>query len=120
MDMRKYTGTVYLKAGDVKAGAIRVTIVDVLEGKYDKPDLLFHDGTKLSLNATNARTLVRAYGGSSEDLIDKEIELYLGSLRYDDKDNEAILVKPISPVIEKNTPPKPRKSGGDMNDSIPF
>jgi hypothetical protein len=65
MDMRKYTGTAYLKVGDVRAGPIRAVISDVEIGKFDKPDAVFEDGSKLSINATNARELCRAYGADS-------------------------------------------------------
>ena len=71
MDMRKYSGTVFLKPGDVKAGPLRVVIVAVTEGKFGRPDLEFSDGTKLSVNATNNRTLVTSYGGESDDWINR-------------------------------------------------
>jgi hypothetical protein len=120
MDMSKYIGSVFLKPGDVKAGPIRVTIKDVVEGEYDKPVLVFDDGTRLSLNRTNTRVLVRAYGNNSENWIGKEIELYLGRLEYDDKLNEAVLVKPISPSIGKKASPQPGEGSGGMDDEIPF
>ena len=78
----------------------------------------FSDGTKLSLNATNNRTLCQAYGTESDDWIGKEIELSLGEIEYPRRAAGSILVKPISPPIEKK-PPR-RKPGGDMEDEIPF
>jgi hypothetical protein len=112
MDMRKYSGTAFLKPGDVKAEPLRVVIVDVAEGKFGRPDLEFDDGAKLSVNATNNRTLVASYGGESGEWINKEIELSLGEVEYDGQMQETVVVKPISPPIERK-PPR-RKLGGDI------
>jgi hypothetical protein len=122
MDMRKYSGKAFLNADDVRAGPLRVVIVDVREGKFDKPDLEFDDGTRLGVSATNNRTLIASYGTESDDWINKEIELSLGELKYEGEMQEAVIVKPISPPIEKKPPPpKPKNSrGGDMDDDIPY
>jgi hypothetical protein len=118
MDISKYIGGLFLKVVDIKTnGPVRVKIVDVSEGRYDKPDLTFDDGTRLSCNATNGRTLARAYGFDSDDWIDKEVELVVGEIQYQGKPQEAILINPISPPIENKAPPK---RGDDPNDSIPF
>jgi hypothetical protein len=118
MDMSKYTGALFLKVADIKGNKHRVKIVDVREGKFEKPDLTFDDGTRLSCNATNGRTLARFYGFDSNDWIDKEIELFVGTLEYQGKAQEAILIKPISPPLEK---PKQNSSEDDFGrDEIPF
>jgi hypothetical protein len=116
MDMSKYIGNVFLKVDDVKvSGPIRVRITDVSEGRFDKPDLTFHDGTQLSLNATNGRVLARAYGMDSDKWLDKEVELEVGEIQYQGEPQDIILVKPISPQIENKAPPKNLDS-----DEIPF
>lgn len=124
MDITKYLGSAFLRVGDVKVnGPIRMVIESVTEGKFDKPDLTFDDGTRLSLNVTNTRTLARAYGTDGAGWIGKEIELYLGETEYEGKLQESILVKPISPSIEKRPPPKPKGESdkrGDLDDEIPF
>jgi|SRR5262249_6693852 len=121
MDMSKYVGGLFLKVEDIKAnGPVRVRIADVREGKFEKPDLTFDDGTRLSVNATNGRALARAYGFESDDWVDKEVELVVGELEYQGKAQEAILIKPITPPLEKKTPPKHNNSGDDMSDEIPF
>jgi hypothetical protein len=97
MDITKYLGSAFLRVGDVKVnGPIRMVIESVTEGRFDKPDLTFDDGTRLSLNVTNTRTLARAYGTDGAGWIGKEIELYLGETEYEGKLQESILVKPIS------------------------
>jgi hypothetical protein len=68
----------------------------------------------VSVNATNNRTLVREYGYDSDDCVGKTIELMLGEAEYRGEMQPSIIVRPISPRIEK----KPPKS--DMNDDIPF
>ena len=123
MDITKYLGSAFLRVGDVKVnGPIRMVIESVTEGKFNKPDLTFDDGTRLSLNVTNTRTLARAYGTDGAGWIGKEIELYLGETEYEGKLQESILVKPISPPVEKKPPPpKPKNSsGGDMDDEVPL
>ena len=124
MDVSKYLGNAFLTVGHVKVnGPIRMVIESVTEGKFDKPDLTFDDGTRLSLNVTNTRTLARAYGTDGAGWIGKEIELYLGETEYEGKLQESILVKPISPPIEKRPPPKPKGESdkrGDLDDEIPF
>ena len=116
MHMSKYLGSVFLKVGGIRAsGPIRVRITDVSEGQFGKPDLTFHDRTQLSLNVTNVRVLVRAYGMDSDDWLDKEVELEVGEIRYRGQPQEAILIKPISPPIENKAPPKP-----EFVDDAPF
>jgi hypothetical protein len=106
----------FWKVDQVKAsGPIRERIISVSEGQYGKPNVAFDDGSQLSLNATNCRTLARAYGFESGDWIDKEVELTLGEIQYQGKPQEAILVNPISPPIENKASPKP-----DFDDEIPF
>ena len=116
MHMSKYLGSVFLKVGGIRAsGPIRVRITDVSEGQFGKPDLTFHDRTQLSLNVTNVRVLVRAYGMDSDDWLDKEVELEVGEIQYQGKLQDIILLKPISPPMENKAPPKP-----DLDDEIPF
>jgi hypothetical protein len=117
MDMRKYSGSAFLKVADIEAsGPRRVTIVDVSEGKFGKPDVEFDDGSKIGLNATNNRTLVTAYGADSEGWIDKKVELVAGEVEYQGSPKACILIKPISRPIAKKAPaPEP-----GMDDEIPF
>jgi len=120
MKMSEYVGSAFLRVDDLKqSGPIKATIANVRLGKYEKPDAHLSDGSVLSLNATNCRTLVRAYGDESADWLGREIELFVGEVDYQGKPTETILVKPISPSIEKR--PKPKSgNGGDMDDAIPF
>jgi len=120
MDMRKFAGSTFLKPVDAQSGPFTEKIDAVEIGQFDKPVITFDDGRKLSLNATNTRVLCRAYGSESTDWIGKEVELFFGQVEYQGRLQDSVLVRPISPVIGKNAPPKLRKSGGDMDDSIPF
>jgi hypothetical protein len=117
MDMRKYSGSGFLKVPDIAAsGPRQVTIVDVSEGKFGKPDVEFGDGSKLGLNATNNRTLVTAYGTDSDDWINKQVELVVGEVEYQGTPKACILIKPISRPIAKKAPaPEP-----NLDDQIPF
>ena len=124
MDVSKYMGAAFLKLGDVKVnGPLRLIITDVEEGKYDRPDVSFDDGTRLGLNVTGTRTLARAWGIDTDAWIGKEVELSVGET---DKMEEMIVVTPISPAIpreDRSPPPKPSKrknDRSDMDDEVPF
>jgi hypothetical protein len=103
----------------VKGGPIRARIVRVDLGKYNKPDIVFDDGNILSGNATNVRTLCRAYGSESEGWLDKEIELTVGEIEFKGEMQAAIIVNPISPSSKPKAKAK-AKAGGGMDDEVPF
>jgi hypothetical protein len=109
MDMRKYSGETFIRVSDVTDGPLQMQIAGVREGKYEKPDLVFETGEAFSVNSTNNRILMRAYGPNSEDWVGKKIELTLGQVEFQGKPQNSVIVKPISP---------PEKA--EMNDSIPF
>src|ERR1700733_3337177 len=96
MDMKKYAGEIFVRIDYVRDGARRKQIAAVKEGKYDKADVVFETGETLSLNATNTRTLIGAYGRDSDGWIGKEIELYAGEVKVQDKMQPAVLVRPVS------------------------
>ena len=122
MDMRKYSGKTFIKVDDVRGGPIQAKIAAVKEGQFDKPDLVFEDGDSFGLNATNTKMLIRAYGPESKNWIEKEIELFLGEIKYDGKLQEAVLVKPISPQIaaKQRTAAAEKLGDDEPSDSIPF
>ena len=99
-DLKKYSGQRFIKPEHVRNKPIRDTIIGVKEGKFGKLELLLESGDILSLNATNTEILMDAYGRNSDRLKDKEIEMFFGQLKYNGVDNDAVLVKPISPPDE--------------------
>jgi hypothetical protein len=122
MDMSKYASMKFLKPEDFEDGPQRKTIASIVEGRYDKPNVTFHDGSRLSLNATNVSTLIAAFGSTEHsDWIGEEIELYAGTLKYNGVDNAAVLVRALNPLpAAARTPPKPQPSRDDPDDEIPF
>jgi len=112
--MRKYAGSRFVKADDVRLAPIQAKI-EVAIGKYDKPDILFEDGSKLSANATNVRILCRHYGDDSADWIGVEVELTLGEIDFQGEKKPAVIILPISPPAEK----KPAEKT-PFDDEIPF
>ena len=116
MDMRKYSGEHFLKVDDVRDGQLNRVIAAVKLGKYDKPNLVFENGDLLSLNATNTSVLVRAYGPNSVDWHGKEIELFHGEIEYQGKQQDAVLVRPISPPLK---PSAQTKLNTEFDDDIP-
>jgi hypothetical protein len=116
MDMTQYSGSGFLKVADIEAsGPRRLTIVDVAEGRFGKPDIEFDDGSKVGVNATNNRTLIAAYGANSDNWIGKHVQLVVGEVPYQGTPKACILVRPLSKPIEKKPEPSP-----DMDDFIPF
>ena len=121
MEMTKYAGATFIKVEDLASGSLRKTITDVEEGKFDKPVATFQDGSKLSLNKTNVRTLLRAFGDDSNDWIDRLVELYAGTVS--DKNGEpmpSVLVRPVPPPAAAKAIPGPQPTRGPMDDEIPF
>jgi hypothetical protein len=138
MDMRKYSGSSFYKVDELKdRPPLQLRIADVNIGQYDRPDITFESGRKLSVNVTNNETLVVAYGYDSDAWIGHVIELFVGDGEYNGKAIKVITVRPISkpehygeadkqpePVQRKpNVPPvssRTRGSDADMDDAIPF
>jgi hypothetical protein len=120
MDMRKYATDHFVKTDDVRDNPIEDQIAVVKDGKYDKPNIVLESGDVLSLNATNRKMLVRAYGNESDLWIGKTIRLFLGMIEYQGADHEAVLVEPISPPIKKKkTKDDGSKPAPDFDDPIP-
>jgi hypothetical protein len=103
----------------LRDGPRQETIVSVEPGKYDKPVATFESGDQLTLNKTNVRTLMNAYGEDSRDSVGCIIELFIGPAKYNGEQIESVVVKPISPPKppEAQTP-APKKP--DLDDDIPF
>ena len=97
MDIKRYLRPSFLKYQDVVDGPRTERIAAVQEGTFDCLDLKFESGDMLSLNQTNLRTLVRAYGMDPEKWIGKLIELYAGQTTFDNEPKQSVLIKPISP-----------------------
>ena len=125
VDMRNYGGEHFITTVDVREGPLAERILDAREGKYDKPELVFENGDVLSLNATNRKILMRAYGPTSETWTGKHVELLLGEVMFQRKPQEAVVVNPVSPPLTADemaaavaAAPKPQAGGGDGNDFI--
>jgi hypothetical protein len=125
VDMRKYAGGNYLRVDDVRDGPRRQTIVRVKDGNYDRPDAIFNDGSILSLNPSNVRVLAKAYSDDSELWTGREIELRLGSVPYQGRPTDSIIVAPISAPLsdaERQAVQErlATKNRSEIEDSIPF
>jgi hypothetical protein len=119
MDMSKYASSGFIKV-DTLNGPVQKVITAIKQGKYDKPDATFADGSKLSLNATNVSTLINAFGNNDKDWINKKVELYVGTLRYNGNDNPAVLVRALETLsAAARTAPEPQPLR-EMDDEIPF
>lgn len=129
MDMRKYAGSPFIKFKDVHDKTMMATIASVVDGKFDRPVLQFTSGEQLSLNATNVKALVRAYGDDSRDWVGCEIELYAGQTDYQNEKKDSVLVRPVSLSLAgadpQSKPKEPEPPSGPpwqppSDEDIPF
>jgi hypothetical protein len=95
-NMRKYAGSSYITLDDVADHSIKATIIEVTQGSFDKPVLLLDDGRRFSINATNCKTLIAAYGEESDDWIDKEVEIGAGKVKFQDRLQPSAVLKAIT------------------------
>ena len=125
MDMSKYSGSHYIKVDDVRDEPIVGKIAGVKEGKFGKPGLFLESGDILSLNATNNKTLMKAYGKNSDYWMAKAIRLLLGEIEYQGAPHEAVIVEPVSPPLKKDVDGRlsvdmSSDASSDMDDKVPF
>jgi hypothetical protein len=119
MDMSRYASSSFIKVDDLAEGLEEKVITEIGEGKYEKPVVTFIDGTKLSLNGTNVRALINAFGPNDEDWIGQRIELYAGTVKFNGKDTPSVLVRALNPSpAAARTLPKPQRDVPD--DEVPF
>jgi hypothetical protein len=118
VDMSKYTGSTFIKVDDLIHGPEQKQIIEIEEGRYDKPVVTFDDGSKLSLNGTNVGTLIRAFGKNDRDWLSRKIELYVGTIHYNGNDNASVLVRALETVpAAARTPPDPKPA---IDDDVAF
>ena len=112
--MRKYASSRFLKLDDVSDGPLQETIIEVTDGKWDKPVLKFESGSLFSLNKVNTGDMIAAYGDESDGWIGVTIELFAGEVNYSGGTTDIVRIRPV-------TPPTPKSSGrAKLDDEIPF
>jgi hypothetical protein len=119
-DMRKYAGTTFIKVDDLREGPREEMIAGLEMGKYGRPVLQFESGDSLSLNGTNDKILLNAYGSNGKGWIGCVVELYVGLTNFEGKPTESVLLRPVTPrkpVGERQPPEKPRSP---MDDPMHF
>lgn len=124
MDMTDYAGdgAKFIGIADVQAGPFVASIVSVtLSTKFDRPVLEFDDERRLTLNATNVRTLLRVFGPSSDGWIGKRVQVYAGTvINQSGKEQPGVRVRaadngsPLEPI------PPTRADAEPLDDAIPF
>ena len=128
MKMSEYAGTKYIGLADVADGPMRAIIAEIGMGDYEKPIATFASGAKFSLNKTNVRTLIDAYGDDGREWAGYEIELRADEVMVKGKPQACILVTAISSAraaastataAPATVNGKPRRRD-DMDDDLPF
>jgi hypothetical protein len=109
MDMRQFKKPRFLKVDDIRDRPRQARIAGCVMGQFKKPDLIFEDGDKLGLSATNADILSEAYGFESEEWAGHLIELYVGKGTFEGEDVDMVLVRPITRAENDKQPLEPVK-----------
>lgn len=133
MDMRQYAPK-YIRPDSVRDGPIMTRILAVLDepDRYGRPVIELENGSQFSVNETNLKILINAWGHESDAWIGQEIELSLST--YKDwqsnppVDKETVKARAILPTAatsgNSGTPlPAPVKRPSikdDLDDSVPF
>jgi hypothetical protein len=134
-DMRKY-GSGFIKPDDVRDAPLQAVIVNVyISEKYSRPVLELDTGDQFTVNNTNARVLIKAYGFEDTDWRGHTVKLSLGYYKDWNKDppeeKETVTLEAVSSrdgpgangsaqrIDPAKLPTLPKKPD-DMDDSIPF
>jgi hypothetical protein len=121
VDRSKYAGSAFIRFDDLTGSPQQKLIVNVEEGQYDRLVATFDDGTCLSLNKTNVRTLIRAYGQDDQNWIGQRVELSQGTVSTKDGERDSILLTPLgTPAMAKSKIKPQRPRGDDLDDEVPF
>jgi hypothetical protein len=101
MDTSRYF-TTFLKVDDFADGeSTEETITKVEEGKYGLV-LTLDSGSQFSLNATNWRTLSKAYGVESDNWVGKRIGLTRGEAMFKGEPVPSLVLRTISPSLSES------------------
>ena len=114
MDMRQFAPK-YINADSVRDEPIVTRILVVLDepDRFGRPVLELENGSQFSVNETNRKILVKAWGYESDNWRGQEIELSLGT--YKDwqsdppVDKETVKVRATSPVNTTGNGGEPSK-----------
>jgi hypothetical protein len=122
VSLKEYTGSRFITVDDVRDGPITDTIAGVVQGRFDKLNIVFESGGRLALNKTNARILRKLFGDDTDLAVGQEIKMYLGQIKYQGADHDAVLIRAPEEVETKAEKKPSSESGdtGDMSDEIPF
>ena len=113
-NMRKYAASRFLKLDDVIDQPRHETIVEVTDGKWDKPVLKFESGAQFSLNKVNTGDMIEAYGDESDGWVGVTIELFAGEVKYGGDTTDAVRIRPVTPSTSKSS------GRGGLDDEIPY
>jgi hypothetical protein len=102
MDATQYAGNSYLTVEDLADGPrTDEKIIAIFVGAYEKLVLQFASGAALSLNVTNTRRMIKAFGEETEGWNGKLVELYVGEIPFKGVPTKSIMVRPPEKPDEK-------------------
>jgi hypothetical protein len=122
IDVRKYLKKSFIGLDDVLDGSMTLKIAEVVEGQYDKLNLIFSSGQKFALNKENTGRLFRDLGEDVEGWIDHDVKLFKGVFQTQNGETDGVELEVLRPETKPAAKPaadaKPKL--GDMDDEIPF
>jgi hypothetical protein len=98
LNARKYSASTFLSLEDLSNGPRTETIENVAVGNYDKLVATFRSGAKLSLNKTNVKTLIAAFGDDADKWVGNDVKLSAGKTDYQGENVDTILVEPSQDI----------------------
>jgi hypothetical protein len=122
---RKYAGSPFISLKDLKDKPPLLEkiafVTEEIGGKFgDRLVATFESGKRLSLNATSVGNLIDI-SQNFDDWTGCDVKIYAGEVSFKAGKADAVLVEPINkPAPTAAPPPAGKKSGGDMDDEIPF
>src|SRR5262249_1588734 len=85
-----YAKVRYIKLNDVNKPLVKVIKAQEESERFDKPVLIFTDGSRLSLNKTNTETMITLFGDDDEDWVAQKIKLVRDHIAYNGVDSPAV------------------------------
>jgi hypothetical protein len=124
IDVRKYLGSRFIKLADVEDGPMTLKIAEVVEGQYEKLNLIFTSGQKFSLNKTNTGRLANDLGMNIRDWIDTDVKLFAGEVDTQNGKQPGLELEVLLPETKARPTAKPSAKkpapSVDFDDEIPF
>lgn len=111
MNMSEFAGKAFIGVDDLPAPLVK-TICAIEESQYNRPVLVFEDGSRVSLNITNTGRLLKQFGESDHDWVGKRVRLSTGLVKYQGTEKTGVVVRAVTSSEQS--------SDDEQQEAIPF